>query len=343
MQEFKLSEGTAARRRFYLHLVDATDGITPETGEAAGQPQISKNGAAFANTSATLTSVGNGAYYVELTAAELDTLGKILVRYKSAATAEFQDLAQVVAYDPYDAVRAGLSALPNAAAEAAGGLFTRGSGAGQINQDANGRIDSRAVAMANNVITAAAIATGAIDADAIASDVADKLLRVKAGTTGVGSTDTTIISANLTESQTDYWKGMFIQMTSGACNGVIRPIAAFNPTTDEITVSPAFPTTVGPAESFVILRPGWVDVDLGTQLFSAINDVPLGAALQVWNMVLEAGFTADRILRIIAAAVAGKVSGGPASPVFRNLGDTQDQVAGTADADGNRTPSSYGP
>lgn len=48
--------------------------------------------------------------------------------------------------DPYDSVRAGLTALPNAAAEAAGGLFTRGTGAGQINQDANGRIDANVTA-----------------------------------------------------------------------------------------------------------------------------------------------------------------------------------------------------
>lgn len=111
MQQFKLSEGTAARRRFYLHLVDATDGITPETGEAAGQPQISVNGAAFGNTSATLTAIGNGAYYVELTAGELGTLGAIMVRYKSAATAEFQDVAYMVAYDPYAAAGLGLTNL----------------------------------------------------------------------------------------------------------------------------------------------------------------------------------------------------------------------------------------
>lgn len=43
--------------------------------------------------------------------------------------------------NPYDAVRAGLTALPNANAEAAGGLFTRGTGAGQINQSANGQAD----------------------------------------------------------------------------------------------------------------------------------------------------------------------------------------------------------
>lgn len=111
MQQFKLSESTAARRRVYIHCVDATDGITPETGEAAGQPQVSKNGASFGNTSATLTAIGNGAYYVELTTGELDTLGYILVRYKSANTAEAQVLCQVVAYDPYDSAGLGLTRL----------------------------------------------------------------------------------------------------------------------------------------------------------------------------------------------------------------------------------------
>jgi len=100
----KKDEATAARRRVYLHLVDATDGITPETGEAAGQPQFSKNGAAFGNTSATLTSVGNGTYYVELTTGEVDTYGFLLVRYKSGNTAEAQEIRQVVDFDPYSAV-----------------------------------------------------------------------------------------------------------------------------------------------------------------------------------------------------------------------------------------------
>jgi hypothetical protein len=142
---YLLSEGTAAERRFPLYLVDATDGLTAETGEAAGQPQISKNGGAFSNTSATLTAVGNGSYYVELTAGELDTLGMIQVRYKSANTAEFSAPARVVAYDPFDAVRQGLTSLPNAAAEAAGGLYTRGTGAGQINQTANGTVNVQTV------------------------------------------------------------------------------------------------------------------------------------------------------------------------------------------------------
>ena len=52
---------------------------------------------------------------------------------------------ELTAVDNQDTVRMGLTALPNAAAEAAGGLFTRGSGAGQLNQNANGQVDTRVV------------------------------------------------------------------------------------------------------------------------------------------------------------------------------------------------------
>ncbi len=58
---------------------------------------------------------------------------------------------QLVDFDPEDAVRLGLSALPNAAAQAAGGLYTRGTGAGQINQGANGQIDVNVERLANVV------------------------------------------------------------------------------------------------------------------------------------------------------------------------------------------------
>jgi hypothetical protein len=64
---------------------------------------LSKNGGAWANTSATLTAIGNGAYYVELTAAELDTLGHIGVRYKSANTTERFVEHDVVAFNHFTA------------------------------------------------------------------------------------------------------------------------------------------------------------------------------------------------------------------------------------------------
>jgi hypothetical protein len=64
-------------------------------------------------------------------------------------------------------------------------------------------------------------------------------------------------------------------------------------------------------------------------------------ASAVWERIVDAGYTAEEILRIIAAVTAGKSSGGPGSPVFRDLGDTKDRVSGTADADGNRSAASY--
>ena len=165
MQLFQQSEATAAQRRLFFHAVDATDGITAETG-LTGAGRLSKNGAATA-ASASITEIDStnmpGRYYVELTAAELDTLGIIEFRFKAAACAEVVARGQVVPFDPYDATRMGLTALPNANAEAAGGLYTRGAGAGQINQPANGRVDVNIVALAANVITAASINAGALD------------------------------------------------------------------------------------------------------------------------------------------------------------------------------------
>ena len=83
-------ETVAAKRRVYFHLVDVTDGITPETGEATGQPQISTNGAAWTNTGiGTLTAIGNGRYYADLTEAAVGTAeDHIETRYKSVNTAE---------------------------------------------------------------------------------------------------------------------------------------------------------------------------------------------------------------------------------------------------------------
>jgi len=99
----KQNEATAAKRRMYFHCVDATDGMTPENGEAGGQPQLSVNGAAWANSTNILVLIGNGRYYVELAAGEVASVGVIEGRYKSANTAEIPGTTiQVVTWDPYD-------------------------------------------------------------------------------------------------------------------------------------------------------------------------------------------------------------------------------------------------
>ena len=70
-----------------------------------------------------------------------------------------------------------------------------------------------------------------------------------------------------------------------------------------------------------------------------LNDA--GSASNPWTEAIESGYTAADILRLIAAVTAGKVSGGPGSPVFRDLGDTKNRVTGTADSNGNRTAVTY--
>lgn len=110
----KANESSAARRRVYFDCRDATDGITPETGEAGGQPQVATNGGAWTDTGlGTLAAIGNGRYYAELTQAAVATAGDVIeCRYKSANTAETPgDSVQVVAFDPADGAALGLSRL----------------------------------------------------------------------------------------------------------------------------------------------------------------------------------------------------------------------------------------
>ena len=105
MKQIMTNEATAAKRVMVFPLVvDATDGLTSEVGEAAGQPQYSIDGGAnWVNTGGTLTGGTNGAYQVQLSQAEVNqAVGtSIIGRYKSENTAEARAIPiQVVGYDP---------------------------------------------------------------------------------------------------------------------------------------------------------------------------------------------------------------------------------------------------
>jgi len=115
MQLMQAGETTAAKKRMYFFCVDVSDGLTPETGEANGQPQISTNGGAFTNTGiGVLVTLGTGWYYAELTDAAVATAGVVIEgRYKSANTAEAlaRSPVQVVAFDPDAVADLGLTNL----------------------------------------------------------------------------------------------------------------------------------------------------------------------------------------------------------------------------------------
>lgn len=63
----------------------------------------------------------------------------------------------------------------------------------------------------------------------------------------------------------------------------------------------------------------------------------------VWGYFLATGYSASEAMDVLTAVAAGKVSGGPGSPVFRSIDDTRDVVTGVADTDGNRTTSTITP
>jgi hypothetical protein len=68
--------------------------------------------------------------------------------------------------------------------------------------------------------------------------------------------------------------------------------------------------------------------------YLAQSDIPA-----FWDYPLATGTTASEAMDILTAVAAGKVSGGPGSPVFRSIDDTRNVVTGVADSNGNRTTS----
>jgi len=108
MMIFKQSEDTAALRRVPIVAVDATDGITPEDVTfGVGEVLLIKNGGAPVATTATAGATGD--YYVELTAAELDTLGYGIVMISKSGVRSAKFAFQVIAANLYNATNLGLS------------------------------------------------------------------------------------------------------------------------------------------------------------------------------------------------------------------------------------------
>lgn len=139
--------------------------VSADWTPAAGDVKISKDGGAAANVTnlPSAITMGNTAMWdFSMTATEMQA-AKVMVTVADSATKAVEDTMFTIwthgnasgqyQVDLADSVRAGLTALPNAAAEAAGGLYTRGSGAGQINQATNGQIDGNLVRIANVAVS----------------------------------------------------------------------------------------------------------------------------------------------------------------------------------------------
>lgn len=112
----------------------------------------------------------------------------------------------------------------------------------------------------------------------------------------------------------------------------------------------------GPIDLFddFILRPTNSDITDGTIIIDAwyypltddgaLTGDDASPASGMLGEAIEGAHTVEDLLRIIAAAVAGKVSGAEGNaPVFRDLNDTKDRIIAATTADGNRTAVSHDP
>lgn len=345
MQHIKVSEGTAARRRILVYLVDDADGKTAETGVtiSAGDVKISKNGAAEGNHGGSLTELAGGRYYYEFSSGEVDTVGFLSFALVKTGIRAFVTYVQVVSFDPYDAVRAGLTALPNANAEAAGGLYTRGTGAGQINQNANGQVDTRTAAMSADVVTAAALATSAVDE--IVNALWDELT-----TEGrVASSFGQLLKDNLNAAVSsravpgDQMALVASAITSAKFAAAAIDAAAIAP--DAIGSSELAASAADKIAAKILLNPANLLLTFGDGgVQTTQNNDKGGYTLDpsgvdaIVDDVVEGSLTLRQVLRIVLAAVAGKSSGFPSGPaIYRDNADTKPRITATVDANGNRS------
>ena len=72
-------------------------------------------------------------------------------------------------------------------------------------------------------------------------------------------------------------------------------------------------------------------------VLAASSSATLLGGRDAWQTVLGAGLTAGQLMGVVAAVLAGRSTGHPARPRFRNVGDTHDVVVADLDGVGNRS------
>jgi hypothetical protein len=127
------------------------------------------------------------------------------------------------AANPTDAVRFGLTALPNAAADAAGGLPI---------SDAGG-LDLDAIKTRTDTIALVSSITGAVVTDA-----------------GNGATS---FKTNLSSAVNDFYKDCLLVITSGALAGQVKKITTYNGTSKVVTVG-ALTSTPADGVTFAVIN-----------------------------------------------------------------------------------------
>ena len=299
-------------------MVDSTDHVTGKTGLTL-TITASKDGAAFASISPTVTERGNGWYNVALTSSHTDTLGDLALHITGTA-ADPADIVLLVEAGATDADVSTRSTYAGGAVASVTGsvgsvvgltaanldvavssrLATAGYTApdnatiATIQSDTNdiqsripaalvsGRIDASVGAMAADVVTATAIAAGAItstEAPALAN--LDAAVSTRLATAGYTAPDNASISAILTDTAEIgvAGAGLTALATQASVNTIDdfldTEIAAIKAKTDQLTF-----TVAGQVDANALTGGGGLDaagVRAAVGLAAANLDTQLGA------------------------------------------------------------------
>jgi hypothetical protein len=340
---------------------------------AAGDVKVSIDGGAAANigTLPTAITMGNTAVW-DFTLASGEVTGKkITVTIADSATKAVEDNAFDIVtfgnasaewlFDPTDGVRAGLTSLPNAAAEAAGGLYTRGAGAGQINQNANGQVDSRWVAgnvtvATNNDKTGYSLTqTFPTNFSSLSIDVSGRTDLGK----WVGNAPNALISGRVDANAQVVGDKTGYTLTSAAIQAIYDFSTTLLVTASSIgklfvdnlnaTVGSRLPTSsyVAPLDAAGTRSAvGLASANLDTQLSglsTSISALPTANAnadaLLDRTSGVETGWTLRQLLRLWLAGISGPRAGfATSAPTVQNPAGTKTRLTGVGiDADGNGT------
>lgn len=283
----------------------------------------------FAAGGGTVTEDGTTGWY-KYAMSQADTNGNN-IGFNFTGTGAIPQTVNIIttAADPTDAVRLGLTALPNANAEAAGGLYTRGTGAGQINQPADGQVDVNAVKVGGTTQTAgdiiadtndiqarlpAALVSGRIDSSvgAMAANVlTSTAINDDAITDAKVASDVTI--ASVTGSVGSVTAGVTVA-TNNDKTGYSLSAAAVQAIWDALTSAL---TTAGSIGKWILDK---LDVVVSTRLAAASYTAPLDAAgtrsaigLASANLDTQLS-TIDDFLDTEIAAIKAKTDNLPSDP-----------------------------
>ena len=237
---------------------------------------------------------------------------------------------ELVAVDNQDAVRNGLSSLPNAAAAATGGLPTVDSSNAVKVQSGT---SANQISLSSGLVTLAGVThTGAViptvtTTTTVTDGVTLTAFNAKLGTPAGASVsvDIAAIKTETSSIQTDTNDLQTQVGTAGAGLTAVASQASVN------TIDDFLDTEITAIKA---------KTDLIPAAPAAVGDVPSAAniATAVWGFVTASTYTATQVMRLLVSVMTGKSSGGGTTTVvFRDIDDTKDRVIATVDSNGNRT------